>query len=674
MKRNLIWAALVATLFFVPMSLYAQHDMVAVSAKRYIKVIQPMELTGKELNTSRMYSMADAVRYYSGLQLKDYVGLAGFKTINIRSLGSERMRVFYNGIEISNALNAQVDLSRFTMDNVGSLALYSGQKGDIFQSASDYASAGSLYITTQRPTFTDSSKTNFRASMRGASYYYLNPSLLYEHNLGNYMTTSLSISIDRSAGNYEFRYLRRNSSGDIVYDSVAKRNNNRINSVRVEGALNGLLERGLWSIYAYHYTSDRGIPGPIVNNVWYRGEELSERNSFVQGNLKLDVSDKYRTQLNFKFGYDYLHYENQDEHTVSVNESFRQFEAYLSTSHLYKIYEDWVATGAYDLHFNNIFKKDEQRFQEPLNYPRPWRLKHLGSLATQGSFYHIQCQASLLGTYVSNFERDRSNQQYGDEYSLSPALLLAYSPLRYSRTRVFTIQAYVKRSFRVPSYSDRYISELEGTQLKPENMLQYSLGVNYANRGDGLFRSYGLSTEVYFHDVDNKIIAYPNGSLYRWTMANLGRAQIIGGDINLFSTARLLNDLDYPLEVTGKVQYTYQQARDITNPYDTYYKHQIPNIPWHSGSAIVNLTWRGFALNYSFLYTGERYSRQENISYYKMQPWYTHDLSLMKQIALGHWNLRAMLEVNNLLGQDYEIVSNYPMPGRFFRVTLAAER
>ena len=113
----------------------------------------------------------------------------------------------------------------------------------------------------------------------------------------------------------------------------------------------------------------------------------------------------------------------------------------------------------------------------------------------------------------------------------------------------------------MPSYSDRYISELEGTQLKPENMLQYSLGVNYANRGDGLFRSYGLSTEVYFHDVDNKIIAYPNGSLYRWTMANLGRAQIIGGDINLFSTARLLNDLDYPLEVTGKVQYTYQQAR-----------------------------------------------------------------------------------------------------------------
>ena len=140
------------------------------------------------------------------------------------------------------------------------------------------------------------------------------------------MTTSLSLSVDRSAGNYEFRYRRKNSSGSVVYDSIAKRNNDRINSARVEGALNGLLENGLWSVYVYHYTSDRGIPGPIVNNIWYRGEELTERNSFVQGNLKLDVSEQYRTQLNFKFGYDYLHYENKDDHIANLDESFRQFE------------------------------------------------------------------------------------------------------------------------------------------------------------------------------------------------------------------------------------------------------------------------------------------------------------------------------------------------------------
>ncbi len=643
-------------------------QIVAVGARRYIKVIQPMELNGRELNNSRMYSMADAVRYYSGVQLKDYMGLGGFRTINVRSLGSERMRVFYNGIEISNALNAQVDLSRFTMDNVGSLALYSGQKGDIFQSASDYASAGSLYITTRRPRFQDSSTTNFRVVARGASFYGISSSVLYEHDLGNYMTTSLSVAVDRSAGNYEFRYRRKNSSGNIVHDSVAKRNNSRINSARVEGALNGILENGLWSVYMYHYTSDRGIPGPIVNNIWYRGEELTERNSFVQGNLKLDISEQYRTQLNFKFGYDYLHYENKDEHVTNLDESFRQFEGYLSSAHMYKIYEDWMATAAYDLHYNDIMKRNERTFQEPLNFTRPWRLKHLLSFATQGSFFNLQGQASVLGTYVNNFERDNQNRQYDDEWAVTPAVMLSYAPHRN-----LTLQAYVKQSYRVPSYSDRYISSIEGTHLKPEKMLQYSLGLNYSSTTDGTLRRYGATVETYYHNVDNKIIAYPNGSLYRWTMANLGHAQIFGGDANLFATVRLNEVYDNQLEVTGKLQYTYQQAQDITSKYDTYYKHQIPNIPWHSGSAILNITWNGWALNYSFLYVGERYSRQENIAYYKMQPWYTHDLSLMKQFSLGNWNMRTMLEVNNLLGQDYEIVSNYPMPGQIIRFTVAAE-
>lgn len=629
-----------------------------------------MELSGRELNTSRMYSMADAVRYYSGVQLKDYKGLGGFKTINVRSLGSERMRVFYNGIEISNSLNAQVDLSRFTMDNVGSLALYSGQKGDIFQSASDYASAGSLYITTRRPRFLDSSRTNFRVVARGSSFYGINTGVLYEHDLGNYITTSLSLSLDRSAGNYEFRYRRKNSSGHIVYDSIAKRNNNRINSARVEGAFNGVLENGLWSVYFYHYTSDRGIPGPIVNNIWYRGEELSERNSFVQGNLRLNLSEQYRTQLNFKFGYDYLHYMNKDEYTTNLDESFRQFEGYISSAHLYKIYNDWVATCAYDLHYNNLLKRNERTFQESIGFTRPWRLKHLFSLATQGSFYNFQGQASVLGTYVNNFERDKQNQQYGDEWAVTPALLLSYTPFR--RTD-FSVQAYAKQSYRVPSYSDRYISSLEGTRLQPETMMQYSLGLNYSNKTDGMIRRYGATVEAYYHDVYNKIIAYPNGSLYRWSMANLGHVRILGGDANLSGTARLIEEYDNQLEITGKLQYTYQQARDITNKYDTYYEHQIPNIPWHSGSAILNITWQGWALNYSFLYVGKRYSRQENISYYKMQPWYTHDLSLMKQFYLGNWNMRAMLEVNNLLGQDYEIVANYPMPSHFVRVTLAAE-
>lgn len=53
-----------------------------------------------------------------------------------------------------------------------------------------------------------------------------------------------------------------------------------------------------------------------------------------------------------------------------------------------------------------------------------------------------------------------------------------------------------------------------------------------------------------------------------------------------------------------KVQYTYQEAIDITSPRDNYYRDQIPYIPWHSGSAILNLSYDDWSLNYSFVYVG----------------------------------------------------------------------
>ena len=152
-------------------------------------------------------------------------------------------------------------------------------------------------------------------------------------------------------------------------------------------------------------------------------------------------------------------------------------------------------------------------------------------------------------------------------------------------------------------------------------------------------------------------------------MLNLGLVKIHGVDADMQMT--LLLPADWTL--TGKLQYTYQQAIDVTDPADTYYGDQIPYIPWHSGSAIAMLTWRNYGLNYSFIYVGERYSQQENIIYNYVQPWYTHDLSIMGMWNINKVRLKATVEVNNLLSQDYDVIINYPMPKRNYRIGLSVE-
>ena len=89
-----------------------------------------------------------------------------------------------------------------------------------------------------------------------------------------------------------------------------------------------------------------------------------------------------------------------------------------------------------------------------------------------------------------------------------------------------------------------------------------------------------------------------------------------------------------------------------------------------SGSLIFGADWRRWSLNYSFIYTGERWNAQENTQYNYMQPWYTSDLSAAYRFALCDYECRLTAEVNNLLDQQYDVIANYPMPGRNFAIGL----
>ena len=177
-----------------------------------------------------------------------------------------------------------------------------------------------------------------------------------------------------------------------------------------------------------------------------------------------------------------------------------------------------------------------------------------------------------------------------------------------------------------------------------------------------------VSVDAYYNKITDKIIAYPKGQQFRWTMLNLGEVEIKGVDAVLNALFTLGK-----LEVTTKFQYTYQKAIDITDPADTYYRDQIPYIPWHSGSAILALFYKGWGLNYSFIYTGQRYNQQENIPRNHTQPWYTSDLSLQKTFKIRTRTLKATAEVNNLFGQDYDVVLNYPMPKTNFRFVVSVD-
>ena len=93
-------------------------------------------------------------------------------------------------------------------------------------------------------------------------------------------------------------------------------------------------------------------------------------------------------------------------------------------------------------------------------------------------------------------------------------------------------------------------------------------------------------------------------------------------------------------------------------------------IPWHSGSAILNAGYKSWELNYSFVYTGERYDVSANTPENYRLPWYTSHFSLAKKFSWRKYDFKLTLEVNNIFNQQYEVVRSYPMPGTNFKFIL----
>jgi outer membrane cobalamin receptor len=234
----------------------------------------------------------------------------------------------------------------------------------------------------------------------------------------------------------------------------------------------------------------------------------------------------------------------------------------------------------------------------------------------------------------------------------------------------FSMRAYVKKSFRMPTFNDLYYTDMGNANLVPESALQYDAGFALNKHfTEGIIRHVEMHFDAYYNTVHDKIVAYPKGQQFRWTMLNLGKVHVKGIDVEAEADC----SVGCGVTATLRAQYTYQDARDVTDPADSYYRHQIPYIPWHSGSAIIGLSYKDWNLNYSFLYAGERYDEQENILYNHMEPWYTSDLSLCWRFRWNALLCRAKLDVNNVLDQDYEVIVNYPMPGRNYTLSLTVE-
>lgn len=630
---------------------------VTIYSNRMQKKMSPVQiLSGKELEKLNVYSVADALRYFSGVQIKDYGGIGGLKTVNIRSMGSHHVGVFYDGIELGNAQNGVVDLGRFSLDNMEVISLYNGQKSAIFQPAKDYSSASAIYMQTRKPLFKGEKKNNLNIGVKGGSFSTINPSLLWEHRFNERISSSISTEYMYTSGRYKFTYAKKDG-----YDTTAVRQNGDVRMLRLENAFFGKVPKGEWKAKAYLYNSERGYPGAAVREEpgKFRHQDRQwDTNLFVQGSFQNYFKPWYSLLANGKYAYDYLHYLSDprlDVTTMYVDNHYRQQEIYASATHLFTIYPWWSMSLSNDFQWNTLRA-------DLIDFVYPTRNTILTSAATSFDFNRLMLQASLLYTHVDDNTRTKGANA-GTKNKYTPSVIATWQPL----TKLpLNVRAFYKKVFRMPTLNDLYYTFIGNKDLKPEYTTQYDVGITFSHTWNNHWlKSLDLQIDGYYSEVDDKIIAMPTSNQFRWTMINLGHVEIRGLD------AAIRGEWGFgKVELSTLFNYTYQKAQDFTDPTSEWYGGQIPYIPWHGGSIILNGSYQTWSCNYSFIYTGERYEAVANIPENYAQPWYTHDFSLSKTFQWEKTGIRVTAEINNIFNQQYEVVQCYPMPGTSFKIKL----
>lgn len=607
-------------------------------------------------------SVGDAVKNMAGLTLKDYGGVGGMKTVSIRGLGSQFSALTIDGVSVNDAQNGQIDLGRYSLGGVSYISLSQGQDENSLQPARSYASGSVINIVSRFPSFYGK-RYNLKLKSEVGSFGFFAPTLCWEQKLGKHWALSVYGNYIKSDGDYPFTLFYGQSANDS--SSNERRSNSQMHQGTFDANLMGNLGRGrsftgkIHLIQGYH-----ALPGPVTYYSSKGSEHSEEVLAFVQGRYKHIINEHWKYQIVGKYKYSEDIYEDTASHlTINriLHNEYLQQEGYLSGTMDYAPIRGTHFYLSNDIANNNLHS----------NLPHFNNVDQWSNYTVIGFVFRHAIIDHLEGHLLSSWIHDNANTQGLDEERMrtyrriSPYIGIQIRPQPQKQLRV---RYFFKETYRAPSFSENYYFTLT-RDLEPERATQHNLGIicplgitngngNHDNLAD-------ITVDGYYNRVSNKIIAVPTQNMFLWSVMNLGRVDIIGCDIRMRKKFQL-----WTVEMIANLSYSHQYAVDKTDPLSKTYNNQIPYTPRHSGTFSLDAQTEWIDANLTATFVGKRYSMQENTIYCQLKPYTDINLSLSKEITFNTFNISITAHAMNLLNVQYEIVKNYPMMGRNYRIGL----
>lgn len=646
-------------LLLLPFCAFAQSDStkklrevtISTSRTELLKSIIPaQQLNASQFIRYSAFTVADALRGFSGVNVKDYGGVGGLKTISVRGLGANHTAVLFDGIQMSDAENGQIDLGKFNLNNVQSITLYNGQPTDLLMPARSFATASVIAINTTPPTLSRQKPYQVTAGIKGGSFGLINPYLQWQQRLGDKWAFVVNGYTQNAHGRY--KYFVNDGSNNTSQERIGA----AVSMQQTDGALyfKGADSSKL-NIRVNYYHADRGLPGAAILYVApQQGQRLWNNDFLTQAGYQKSWVSGLRLMVNAKYANNYLHYFDP---TVTnsqgyIDQHYRQQEYYQSASLAYMLTRHLEISYSADVAINSMTSN-------LAGFKYPTRTTLLNVLASNFKVGKLTLQGSLLNSNVNESVEKGTTIPHRNVFS--PTLVASYKV-----SEPLMLRAFYKNTFRAPTFNELYYTPITNRNLRPEFATQYDLGAVYNHNLNGTFEYITLTTDVYYNRVTDKIIFTPD--VFRGSVTNIRKVEGVGADLGLRTESNLGNSYKGIIAIN----YSFQRAMNLSTPGESTYKNQLPYTPYHLVNANVGVNKHAWGIYYNHLFSSVRfYNNNNNLYGDEYLPAYgLADLSVIYKGKYKSLPLMLSAELNNLYNQNYVVVRGYPMPGRSVRISF----
>jgi vitamin B12 transporter len=608
------------------------------SSPRYLLSIQQLEKLG-------VNDIGESLKYLPGVQIRDYGGIGGVKTISYRSLSGNYTSLQYDHTTCVDAQTGVLNLTSFQLLGIRSLEFTSGQPAAWQSTPLNYLSVNNIALQSEIFHHSDSLKAE--VFQRASTIHAFQSGGFVSLPIGGWHIGS-QIMMRYGSGEYDFIYPESGSNATMT------RTNSNLMGVDGKIVLGYEKGKSQVNLSGSIFYNEQQLPGAVILYNPSNDQQLLNRNHKLNVQYAFNGNKwKINSYLNYQSLYTHYH----DPHYLNFN-------GFISSEYTQEQY-----TGGFMINrflgntSDKIFAGVDiiQANLESNTVPSsPSRTSMISTMGASKWFGRLKIEANLSTQLVADqtFESDAEIDR--TFFKMSPYFAASVLPFKHNK---FRIRSFYKHTYRVPTFNDLYYNFLGNTFLDPEEAHVVNLGLTHGVSASK--HHFEFSLDAYYNQVKDKIVAIPTKDIFNWSMQNVGLTESRGIDINVghqFSKG----NFKWIATVSQNLNHTV----DITDESSLAYGHQLPYTPKLTTSVSLMPSWKGYGLNINGIYSGKRYALSENIPSNLLESFIDFNIGFEKTFEMGRSAFWCSAQVMNVLGKNYEVVRSFPMPGRFYQLSL----